>query len=249
MIAAVIVTTGYVDVAAEGGLMRMFVAAPNAPGGYPGVVFFSDIFQLTGPMLRSCIRLAGHGFVVAAPEIYHRLEPPGSVIAFDDAGRTRGLDDAANTPVAAFDADGRTALAYLAAHPSVASGRLGAAGFCIGGHLAFRAALQPGVKATVCFYGTGIHNGRLGKDADAGSLERAQEIRGELLLVWGTRDPHIPEEGRTAIAAALRAKRVSFSERFYPAEHAFMRDEGPRYDPEATDQAFAEAVAFYRAVL
>ena len=34
--------------------------------------------------------------------------------------------------------------------------------FCFGGHLAFRAALQPDVKATTCFYGTGIHNGKLG---------------------------------------------------------------------------------------
>jgi carboxymethylenebutenolidase len=40
-----------------------------------------------------------------------------------------------------------------------------------------------------------------------------------------------------------------FSERFYPAEHAFMRDQGPRHDPEATDQAFAEMIAFYRASL
>jgi carboxymethylenebutenolidase len=168
---------------------------------------------------------------------------------FDDAGRTRGLEDAAKTAVADFDADCRTALDYLAAHPSVAPGRLGAAGFCIGGHLAFRAAFHADVKATVCFYGTGIHDGKLGRDADAGSLQRAGEIRGELLLVWGTLDPHIPAEGRIAIAAALRAKGAAFSERFYPAEHAFMRDEGARYDPEATDQAFAEAIAFYRSSL
>jgi carboxymethylenebutenolidase len=241
-----IVTTRHVDIAAGGAPMRMFVAAPNAPGRYPGVLFYSDIFQLTGTMLRSCVRLAGYGFVVAAPEIYHRTEPAGSVIPFDDAGRARGLENAMKTAVADFDADCRTALDYLAAHPFVESGRLGAAGFCIGGHLAFRAALRPDVKATVCFYGTGIHNGKLGKDADAGSLQRAGDIKGRLLHVWGTQDPHIPAEGRTTIAETLRAKGASFSERFYPAEHAFMRDEGPRFDPEATDQAFAEMVAFYR---
>jgi carboxymethylenebutenolidase len=247
--ADMIVTTKYEDLAASGGRMRTFVAAPAGDAKHPGVVFFSDIFQLTGPMLRACVRLAGYGFVVAAPEIYHRLEPPGSPIPFDDAGRTRGLADAEKTAVAEFDADGRTALDALARHPSVAAGRIGAAGFCIGGHLAFRAALQPDVKATVCFYGTGIHNGRLGSDADAGSLQRAGEIRGELLLVWGTRDPHAPEDARLSIARALREQRVSFSERFYPAEHAFMRDEGPRFDPEAADSAFAEAVAFYRRAL
>lgn len=241
-----IVTTEYVDIPAGERRMRSFVAMPKAAGTYPGIVFYSDIFQLTGPMLRASVRLAGYGFVVAAPEIYHRIEPAGLVIPFDDAGRTRGLEDALKTPVADFDADCRHALDYLAAHPSVRAGCLGAAGFCIGGHLSFRAALQPDVRATVCFYGTGIHNGKLGCDADAGSLQRAGEIRGPLLLVWGTHDPHIPEEGRATIEAALRASGTTFSQRLYPAEHAFMRDEGPRYDPEATDQAFADMVAFFR---
>jgi carboxymethylenebutenolidase len=245
----VIVSTAFEDIAAGGAAMRTFIAAPSVPGRYPGVLFYSDIFQLTATMLRSCIRLAGYGFVVAAPEIYHRTEPAGSIIPFDAAGRTRGLENATKTAVADFDADCRTALDRLAAHPSVAPGRIGAAGFCIGGHLAFRAALQPDVKATVCFYGTGIHNGTLGKDADAGSLQRAGEITGKLLLVWGTQDPHIPAEGRATIAEALRAKGTMFSERLYPAEHAFMRDQGPRHDPEATDQAFAEMIAFYRASL
>ncbi len=243
-----IITTGYASILVGGSAMRTFVAAPQPSGQYPGLLFYSDIFQLTGPMLRACARLAGYGFVVAAPEIYHRLEPPDSPIPFDDAGRTRGLDDAARTPVADFDADGRAVLDYLASHPAVAPGKLGAGGFCIGGHLAFRAALQPDVKAMVCFYGTGIHHGKLGADADAGSLSRASEIRGELLLVWGALDPHIPEDGRARIAETLRASGVNFSSRLYQAEHAFMRDEGPRYDPEATDQAFSEMIGFYRRV-
>ena len=243
-----IITTEYVDVPADGNSMRVFVATPKPAGKYPGIIFYSDIFQLTGPTLRSCARLAGYGFVVAAPEIYHRIEPPGMVIPFDDAGRAQGLEDAARTSVAEFDADCRAVLDYLAGHAAVESGKLGAAGFCIGGHLAFRAALEPDVRATACFYGTGIHNGKLGKDEDARSLERASEIRGELLMVWGALDPHIPEDGRARIEKTLREGGVNFSQRLYAAEHAFMRDEGPRYDSEATDQAFGEMIDFFRRV-
>jgi len=243
-----IITTQYMDIPVDGSPMRMYVATPTAQGNYPGILCYSDIFQLTGPMVRACARLAGYGYVVAAPEIYHRLEPSGAVIPFDDEGRTRGLNNAARTSVAQFDADCRAALDYLSRHPQVARGKLGAAGFCLGGHLAFRAALQPEVQAAACFYGTGIHNGALGQDADAGSLERAAEIRGELLLVFGTRDPHVPEEGRAKIEAALKRAGTKFAIRLYPAEHAFMRDEGPRYDPEATDQAFGEMVALFRRV-
>jgi carboxymethylenebutenolidase len=243
-----IVTTEYVDIPAGGAPMRMFVAAPQSPRTYPGIICYSDIFQLTGPMVRAVTRLAGYGFVAAAPEIYHRIEPPGSVIEFDDDGRTRGLNDATNTPVAHFDESRRAALDYLAVHPKVAHGKLGAMGFCIGGHLSFRAALEPDVRATVCYYGTGIHDGRLGQDQDAGSLARVKEIHGRLLMVFGSEDPHVPVEGRAKIDETLRAAGVKYEMKLYPCEHAFMRDEGPRFDPEATDQAFADMIGLFREV-
>jgi len=121
-------------------------------------------------------------------------------------------------------------------------------GFCIGGHLAFRAAMQPDVRATVCFYGTGIHNGKLGKDEDAGSLAQASKIRGELLMIFGSTDPHVPAEGREIVDRGLRAASVNYRIKLYPAEHAFMRDEGPRFDPESTDLAFDDMIQLFRKV-
>ncbi len=241
-----IVTQECVDILVDGSPMRMLVTAPRADGRFPAVLFYSDIFQLTGPMIRSCVRLAGYGFVVAAPEIYHRIESPGTVIPFDDAGRTRGMEDALRTPVAHFDADCRAALDYLKGHPKTATGRLAAAGFCIGGHLAFRAALQPDVRATVCFYPTGVHTGKLGKDEDAGTLQRFIEIRGELLLIFGDSDPHIPADGRNKIEQALKSAGTRYRLQLFPGEHAFMRDEGPRFNPESTDLAFHEALSFLK---
>src|SRR3954471_8803075 len=197
---AVVVSREYVDVPVDGRMMRTFVAAPRSPGPHPGVVFYSDIFQLTDSTLRWCVRLAGHGFVVAAPEIYHRLEPPGTVLGFDDEGKARGQADADALTTAAFDADVAAALAW----PREQAGApLGAPGHCTGGHLAFRAALHPEVAATACWYATGLHDGKLGADADAGSLARAGEIGGELLMIFGTRDPHTPQDGREVIRHGL----------------------------------------------
>src|SRR6478672_11265052 len=114
-----VVTTEYVDISLPVSPMRTFVAAPRAEGQYPGIWCYSDIFQLTPPLLRTCVRLAGYGFVAAAPEIYRRIEPPGTVIPFDDAGRTRGQQDASKTPVGHFDADCRSGLDWLGRHPRV----------------------------------------------------------------------------------------------------------------------------------
>jgi len=104
------------------------------------------------------------------------------------------------------------------------------------------------VLATACYYGTGIHDGKLGRDADAGSLARAKEIRGELLMIFGAKDPHVPDAGRETIDRALRSYGVRYRTLLYPAEHAFTRDEGPRFDPEATDLAFAEMIGLFRRV-
>jgi carboxymethylenebutenolidase len=238
-----VISQEYADVPVGDRAMRTFVAAPQAPGRYPGVVFYSDIFQLTDSTLRWCTRLAGYGFVVAAPEIYHRIEPAGTVLEFDDDGKSRGQADADATPVADFDDDIRAALDWLEAHDRVTAGGLCAAGHCTGGHLGFRAAFDQRVHKTALWYPTGLHNGKVGRDADSGSLTRASEIRGEILLIFGTSDPHTPEEGRAAIKRELEQAGVNFRWRLYPAEHAFGRDSGARYDPQATDAAFAETVA------
>src|SRR6476469_4072808 len=110
---AVVLTREYVDVTEGERAMRTFVADPAAPGAYRGIVFYPDIFQLTEPSLRWAVRLAGYGFVVAVPEIYHRIEPAGTVLGFDDAGKVRGQADADATPVTDFDADIRAALDWL----------------------------------------------------------------------------------------------------------------------------------------
>jgi carboxymethylenebutenolidase len=229
--------------------MRVYVAAPKPDGKYPGVLLYSEIFQLTAPIRRSCERLAGHGFVVAAPEIYHRHERPGTVMPYDDIGRIWGNEGAKRTPVAAFDADARATLDFLARHPKVAAGKFATMGFCIGGHLAWRAALQPDVKAAVCCYATGVHNGKLGSDADAGTIQRFGDIQGEMLAVFGEVDPHVPKEGRDKIIETLKSAGVKHRVLLVNGEHAFMRDEGPRYDPAAADQVWGEAVAMFNRVL
>jgi len=245
-----VVSRSTVEVEVGGRSMRCLLATPRGAGPWPGIVFFSDIFQLTEPTLRWCVRLAGYGFAVLAPEIYHRIEPPGTVLGFDDEGKARGQHDAEATPVADFDADAAAALAFLGRHEAVSSGGgLGVAGHCTGGHLAFRAAFCDHVAATACWYPTGLHDGKLGADPDAGSLARAGEIDGELLMVFGSEDPHTPEPGRAAIRAGLERVGAHFDWQVLEAAHAFGRDVGERYDPVATDTAFAQTVALFRRCL
>ncbi|MBI5364642.1 MAG: dienelactone hydrolase family protein [Planctomycetes bacterium] len=239
------ITTRELELQVDGRPMRVRVAEPTSANRFPGILLYSEIFQLTAPIRRSMERLAGHGFVVAAPEIFHRVEPPGTVIEYDDAGRERGLADARRTTVAEHDRDREAMLDFLERDARVVPGALGAMGFCIGGHLALRAALDARVRATVACYPTGVHDGKLGADADAGTLAELHTLRGDVLVVFGERDPHVPLEGRDVIQRGLVRLGKRACVRHHAAEHAFMRDEGARYDPAAADATWAEAIDFF----
>jgi carboxymethylenebutenolidase len=234
-------------VPAAGYEIRSVVIGPAGAGSWPGVVLYTDIFQLTESTLRTARRLASAGFVVCVPEIYPRGELAGVVLEFDDAGKQAGLAGAAATTTVQFDEDRVAVLDFLEQRDDVTT--LFATGFCIGGHLAFRAALDPRVAATVCFYPTGLHNGALGADADAGSLERAADIPGRLMIVFGAQDPHVPAAARVQILSSLYTAGLDdLGLHVYSGgEHAFMRDVGARHDPMLTDLALTEAVAFFTA--
>ena len=226
------------------GRIRSIVIRPVGERSWPGVLLYTDIFQLTESTLRTARRLAAAGFVVCVPEIYPHGELAGVALEFDDAGKAAGLAGAAATPTASFDQDRASVLDHLAARDDVTA--LFVTGFCIGGHLAFRAAFDPRVEATVCFYPTGLQNGGLGADV-ADSLARAAEIRGRLMVVFGSQDPHVPADARLRIVSALYAAGLDDLELhiYRGGEHAFMRDIGARHDPALTDLALTEAVSFF----
>jgi carboxymethylenebutenolidase len=242
-----VIQPAHVDLATPTGPMRTHLYRPAGAGRYPGLVLYSEIFQRTGPISRIAAIMAGHGLVVAVPEIFHELEPAGAELAYDTEGTARGNRHKVEKPIGAFDADTRAVIEHLRGLPH-ATGRIGAMGVCVGGHLAFRAAMEPAVEAAACFYATDLHTGSLGLSGDD-SLARAGEIRGEVLMIWGRQDPHIPADGRALIHRRLTEAGVSFTWHEWNAAHAFMRDEGPRYDPALALTGYRLALDLFARVL
>ncbi|KAJ3078107.1 hypothetical protein HK102_004734, partial [Quaeritorhiza haematococci] len=154
-----------------------------------------------------------------------------------------------NTPqiekeLSAYDEDATLTLTALESHPNC-NGKLAATGMCLGGHLAFRAAFDPRVRAAVCYFATDIHSKSLGKGKNDDSLERCGEIKGELVMIWdfipGKKDTHIPTAGRNLIHETLTSKNITYSWlEFQQAQHAFIRDElsKGRYDPPVAKICF-----------
>lgn len=241
----IIIDDEAVELATPAGPMRTHVFRPAAPGRYPGIIFWSEIFQVTGPIRRSAAMLAGHGFVVAVPEVYHELEPAGTVLPYTPDGSARGNAHKIAKELAGYDADTRACIDFLAGSPHC-TGRIGTAGMCLGGHLAFRAALQERILAAACLYPTDLHKRSLGKGLDDDSLERCTQIGAELLMIFGRQDPHIPTEGRAAIYERLTAAGRSFEWHEFNAAHAFMRDEGNRYNPSLAAICYGLMVELFK---
>ncbi|MGV3531857.1 MAG: dienelactone hydrolase family protein [Chthoniobacteraceae bacterium] len=242
----------FADLETPSGPMRTFILRPTAEGRYPGIILFSEIFQVTGPIRRTAALLAGNGFVVAVPEIFHEFEPAGAALEYDSAGADRGNWCKVNKPLAAYDEDARAVIRFLQSHASC-TGKLGSMGICIGGHLNYRCAMNPEILAAVSFYATDIHKLEghvrgLGTGMADDSLERTRkgDIAGELLMIWGRQDPHVPFEARVQIHEALEQSGVNYQWLEFNGAHAFLRDEGPRYNPVLAQQCYAIALELYK---
>jgi carboxymethylenebutenolidase len=226
------------DVETPSGTMRLHRFQPTAGGPHPGLILFSEIYQVTGPIRRTARSLASHGYLVAAPEVYHEFEPAGCALAYDKEGTDKGNRYKTGKDLSAYDADARAAIAHLLSLPQC-NGRLGSIGICLGGHLSFRCAMNPEILAGACLYATDIHKGSLAKGMRDDSLARIPEIKAEMLMIWGRQDPHVPQEGRDLIYRSLNAAGVDFTWHEFNAAHAFIRDEGPRYNPALAELCYA----------
>lgn len=236
------------DLQTPTGPMRTYIYRPVADGQWPCIIFYSEIFQQTAPIARAANILAGHGFVVLVPEVFHELNLIGTVLGYDDAGKDKGNNDKWAKPLEDHDADTQVMIDFAKAQ-KYCTGFVGAMGVCIGGHLAYRAAINPQIKAACCLYATDIHSNTLPSADDNTSLKRTEDIQGELMMIWGKQDPHIPTEGRKLVLENLLESGALFTWHELNAQHAFMRDEGDRFDPQLAIKVYQMAVELFQRTL
>ncbi|KAG0325087.1 hypothetical protein BG004_003297, partial [Podila humilis] len=102
------------------------------------------------------------------------------------------------------------------------------------------AAFDPRVLASVCYFATDIHSETLGKGKQSNSLARIPEIQGEVVMIFGKQDNHVPRAGRDLIRKTLEDADVTTTFLEVQAQHAFIRDElsKGRYDAAISKVCF-----------
>src|SRR3970040_2174855 len=121
-------TSSWQQVETDGSIMRLHVSAPEGAGRFPALVVAQHQGGVDEFVQSMTKRLAGAGYVAAAPELYHRDGPECSDDANNRSMRLREQN---------VIADMNAAVAFLQRHSAVAPARVGIIGFCMGGRIVY----------------------------------------------------------------------------------------------------------------
>jgi carboxymethylenebutenolidase len=221
---------------ADGTLMQSYVAQPKQSGQYSALMLFQEAFGVNHHIRDVAERFAAEGYVVIAPELFHRTAPPGFEASYADFPAVMPHVQAV-TPEAA-EKDVRSAYDWLKANSQVKPNEISCVGFCMGGRVSFIANSILPLRAAVSFYGAGIAQGL---------LARVPKLQAPMLLVWGGLDKHITSEHRRVVTDALTAaQKIYVNSEFSRADHGFFCDERASYEPHSARQAWALTLEFLR---
>ncbi|MGH9439881.1 MAG: dienelactone hydrolase family protein [Terriglobia bacterium] len=224
---AVPVKTRMVSYRSGSETVKGFFAEPQSPGKHPALVVIHEWWGLTPWVKQQAVKLASHGYVSLAVDLYRGQVTTDPSVAHQLA---RGVphDRAIRDLQAAFN--------YLAAQPNVDKDKIGDIGWCMGGGYSIELAeIEPRLAACVVNYGA------LPADADT-----IQKIHAPVLESSGADDRGITPQMVRQFQAAMKAGGKRASVKIYPgAAHAFENpDNKEGYRPEAAADAWRRTVTF-----
>ena len=223
--------TEILDLEKNGHRLTGVLVRPETTEPLPGVVQIQEWWGIEPHVLEVANRLAGEGFVVLVPDLYH-----GRVVTEPDEAAKSVMMLRDNMQEAIREI--QVAIDTLKARPDVDPKRIGVMGFCVGGTLTWMTALHsPDVAAAVPWYGAGFNP----------TAEEIAGLQASVLAFYGGRDPSIPLEAVHKIEGLLQAAGKDAEIRIYPeAGHAFLNpDHGMGHEDSARD-AWPRAVQFLK---
>jgi carboxymethylenebutenolidase len=227
-----------------GSKMGAYLALPDAPGRKPAVLVFMEIFGVNDHIRDVTRRVAAEGYVALAPDFFHRTAP-GLKLGYDEQGMNTGIGNLMKLQADEMIADAKDAIAYLRSRPDVEGQKLGAMGFCIGGHMTYLVACETDIVAAASYYGGGIAAPQ-GPGGAPSTLSRTPKIRGRIQCYFGGKDAMIPLDQVDAVKAALAKAGIDHSVDVYPdADHGFHCDQRASYHAPSAKDAWSKTLALF----
>jgi carboxymethylenebutenolidase len=214
------------------GRFMAYVAEPKQkPAG--AVVLIQEIFGVNAAMRALSDWVADLGFLAICPDLFWRQEPGVQLTDGSEAEWQRAFDLYKGFDTAKGIEDLKATLAAARAHPAC-NGRVGTMGFCLGGNLAFRMAVDSDADCNVSYYGVGIEQ----------LLDGVPRITRPLLMHIAEKDRFVPPEAQAKILAAV-ATNPRITAHVYPGvDHAFSRMGGHSWNGRAAAIANGRTAEF-----
>jgi carboxymethylenebutenolidase len=208
-----------------------FLAVPEKPGRYPGVIVIHEWWGLNDWVKEQTQKIAEQGYVALAVDLYRGKTATDPNEAHE---LMRGLpqDRAVRDMQAAYD--------YLAARKDV-TGRIASVGWCMGGGYSLQLAIhQPRLAACVVNYGA--------LPTDPNDL---QQIAAPILGNFGAQDHGITPADVKAFQKSMTSMGRYVDIKIYDnAGHAFENPNNQAgYRPEDAADAWTRTVAFLKKTL
>jgi len=222
------VSAQMVSYESDGHPLAAYLARPEGSGPFPAVVVIHEIFGLNENIKDIAERFAREGYIALAVDLFEGRNRALCMFRFMTAMFTNSLNHVGIR-------DLKNSLTYLGQQPGVDTNRLGAIGFCMGGGFAIAwACTDNRLKAIAPFYGVNprpldaverscpVVGSYPGKDFTAGMGKKLDELF----------DEH----------------KIEHDIKVYPeAKHSFFNDKGGNYNAEASQDAWARVLEFFRA--
>jgi carboxymethylenebutenolidase len=243
-------TTGQmIDIPKKDGTCDAFIAEPNLPGKYPGVLFLMDGFGVRPYLKEMALKLAGEGFIVLEPNLLYRVRrSPVLSVKFPVTLETLPQARAELIPIVkSYDPakgldDIEFFLDHLAKNKNF-NGKIGITGYCMGGSLAIKAAARFSnhIQAVASF-----HGGNLATESAGSPYLLLPQIKAMLYVAHADKDASMPPEQidrfeKAVISAGINAK----VELYQSAMHGFTMMDLPAYNPQALSRHWTELLSLF----
>lgn len=203
----------------------------------PGILLLQEIFGVGEYMEAVAEDLVALGYVVAAPDLFWRIEPNWTA-EHDEEGVPKAIAMVAQFDVEKGAEDAVAALGVLKGLPEV--DKVGVVGFCLGGTLAYLVAARAQVDSLVSYYGSDVPN----------MLDRLDAIQAPTQFHFGGDDAYIPRDDVAKVERAVGQRDHMEIHVQEDGGHAFHNRKAPMfYQPDPAARAWRLTEEFLRRTL
>ncbi|MCU0450669.1 MAG: dienelactone hydrolase family protein [Bernardetiaceae bacterium] len=173
-----------------------------------------------------------------AQKLYADLGEKVNVLALDlYDGKVATTREDASKYIQALNKDRGDAIVKGALEHAGKKAKILTIGWCMGGGWSLQASLLAGAQGQGCV----IYYGRPEKD-----INKLKALNAEVLGIFGSQDKGIPVAAAEELDKSLKSLGKKMTYKVFDADHGFANPSNPRFNKEATEEAYKMTLAFFK---